>query len=84
MPKLPPEFDGDTKTATNIAKAFDGIGGLPKFIAWARNHRSSFYSMYVKLLPLQAQVNTNVNVDVNVHDGEEARAKLMDLSLIHI
>jgi hypothetical protein len=68
--------DGEVKQEARdaLATAFEGVGGMSKFIAWAKTHRSAFYSMYVKLLPMQVQTK----VDVTHRDSEEARHKLED------
>jgi hypothetical protein len=57
-----------------LATAFEGVGGMSKFIAWAKTHRSAFYSMYVKLLPMQVQSK----VDVTHRNSDEAVHKLQD------
>jgi hypothetical protein len=68
--------DGEVKQEARdaLAAAFEGVGGMSKFIAWAKTHRSAFYSMYVKLLPMQVQTK----VDVTHHDSDEALHKIQD------
>jgi hypothetical protein len=68
--------DGEVKQEARdaLATAFEGVGGMSKFIAWAKTHRSAFYSMYVKLLPMQVQSK----VDVTHRDSDEALHKLQD------
>lgn len=69
------EDDGVKQEARDaLATAFEGVGGMSKFIAWAKTHRSAFYSMYVKLLPMQVQTK----VDVTHRDSDEALHKLTD------
>jgi hypothetical protein len=38
-----------------LTLAFDGIGGVPELIKWAKNqkHRAVFYNLWGKLLPTQ-------------------------------
>lgn len=37
--------------------AFEGIGGVPAFIEWAKVERSEFYKIYSKLLPKEVEVS---------------------------
>jgi hypothetical protein len=68
--------DGEVKQEARdaLATAFEGVGGMSKFIAWAKTHRSAFYSMYVKLLPMQVQST----VAVTHRDSDEYLHKLQD------
>src|SRR5579859_6359513 len=66
--KLPPE------ARQAFALAFKGIGGVPALIRWGKQHRSAFYSIYAKLIPMQVQADANVNV--RVESDEQIRASL--------
>lgn len=64
---LPPE----ARVAFQLA--FQGMGGVKALTTWGRTHRTLYYQMYAKLIPLilQADVETTVKFD-----AEEARAAL--------
>ncbi|WP_375598324.1 hypothetical protein [Devosia sp. Naph2] len=40
-----------------LEKAYDGIGGLEAFTAWARENQTEFYKLYAKLLPLEVRAD---------------------------
>jgi hypothetical protein len=62
-----------TSAKQAIALAFEGAGGLQKFINWCRTHPEQFYTqLYVKLLPY----NIVAQVDVNINQADAARSKL--------
>jgi hypothetical protein len=64
-----------TSAKEAIALAFEGSGGLQKFINWCRTHPEQFYTqLYIKLLPF----NITAQVDVNVHNADAARSALQD------
>jgi hypothetical protein len=64
-----------------IALAFEGAGGLPKLIQWAKTHSAAFYTqLYAKLIPLQLNAQSTLDVSVNIK-GEEARQKLQSAFL---
>ena len=46
---------------TALEKAFDGIGGVEAFTAWAKGNRELFYPIWVKLLPKDVNLNANVS-----------------------
>jgi hypothetical protein len=70
--EVPETITIESKNA--FALAFQGMGGIPKLIAWGRTHRTAFYQIYSKLIPLQVAAQ----VDVKHDNGEAARAKLED------
>jgi hypothetical protein len=74
----PTEVTGEAKDM--IALAFEGIGGLPKLIQWARTHQTAFYSAYTKLLPLQVSASVSHKVD---EEQERAALKTAFLSVIN-
>jgi hypothetical protein len=57
--------------------AFEGIGGVPKLITWARSHRTLFYQAYAKLLAHQTPAALT-QVNVNLHDRDDAASALRD------
>jgi hypothetical protein len=65
------EFNGEAKHA--IAMAFEGMGGLRKFINWARTHPMVFYTqIYTKLIPMTLNANATVNVRVTADEERAA------------
>lgn len=40
----------------NIILAFDGIGGIPALVEWAKANRADFYRIYARLLPVESRV----------------------------
>ena len=36
-----------------LALAFEGIGGVPALIEWAKDNREAFYRLYSKLIPVE-------------------------------
>lgn len=66
--KPPTEVTGEAREM--LALAFEGIGGLPELMKWAKTHRTAFYNHYTKLLPMT--LNANATVDV-----QEERADLV-------
>jgi hypothetical protein len=36
-----------------VSLAFEGLGGVPALIAWAKDNRTEFYRLWIRLLPLQ-------------------------------
>jgi hypothetical protein len=53
-----------------LTLAFDGIGGVPELIKWAKNqkHRAVFYNLWGKLLPTQ----------ITGEDGAAIRVKFVE------
>jgi hypothetical protein len=47
--------------------AFEGLGGVPTLIAWAKENQTDFFKLYAKLLPVQMN-----------HSGVDGLAKLLD------
>ncbi len=56
-PGRPKGLQNKTTVAVKEAfqEAFNGIGGIPAFIAWAQDEKNQgeFYKLFAKLLPLQ-------------------------------
>lgn len=72
--KPPTEVTGEAKEM--LALAFEGIGGLPELMKWAKTHRTAFYNHYTKLLPMT--LNANATVDVK-EDRAELEASMINL-----
>lgn len=69
---VPNKISGEAKKM--IALAYEGIGGLKRFIDWADKNPTAFYTIvYPKIIALQVQ--GRVDLDVNL-DGEKARQQL--------
>lgn len=49
------------KTTTSVKEAFklafEGIGGVPAFIKWAKKEQNEFYKIYARLLPKEVEVS---------------------------
>lgn len=41
----------------NIIAAFDGMGGVPALVDWARANPSDFYRIYARLLPIESHIH---------------------------
>lgn len=39
-----------------LEQAFDGLGGVPSLIAWAKSEPAEFYKLWAKLLPNEFKV----------------------------
>jgi len=39
------------------ALTFEGIGGVPSFIEWAKENRTEFYKLHSKTIPLDVTSN---------------------------
>jgi hypothetical protein len=60
--------------------AFEGIGGLPALIAWAKENRTEFYTkVWIRLLPLA--VKADQNIVVTYHTAEEVKAAIAERAL---
>lgn len=59
-----------------LALAFEGIGGVPTLIAWAKvpANQGEFYKLWAKLLPTEVKASGNVGLGVtlNVNYGPPA------------
>jgi hypothetical protein len=60
LPGIEPPIPTEAKHAFKLA--FDGIGGTPKLVAWARTHRTLFYTLYAKLVSQPSPTQVNVSV----------------------
>lgn len=66
--KLGGKVKGTPNKATQNAKeafqlAFEGLGGVPAFIEWARKNQTDYYKLYSKVLPLDVKVAGSMNVN---------------------
>ena len=54
-----------------IEAAFEGIGGVENLTAWAREHPTDFFKLYVKLLPIdvRAELKHSGAVTIIVETG---------------
>lgn len=60
---------GGLNKSTKAAKealemAFDGIGGVPALIEWARDNQTEFYKLFTKLLPVQVEGNLDGKIEI--------------------
>src|SRR5579862_7912419 len=70
---IPNKLTSEAKDA--IQQVFDGLGGVDAMLAWARQHKTVFYSaIYPKLLP--HKINADMPEEV---DYEGAHQRLMKL-----
>ena len=49
-----------------LQEAFDGLGGVPSLIEWAKSEPTEFYKLWSKLLP--QEVNAAVTLDEGLAD----------------
>ncbi|MDR1474107.1 MAG: hypothetical protein LBS38_00230 [Endomicrobium sp.] len=53
-------------------QTFDQIGGIKAFQIWASNHKSEFYKLHSKTMPLELSMPTDaiqINLDLNFESG---------------
>jgi hypothetical protein len=62
---LPPVLK-DSKAAKAFQQAFDMIGGVPRLALWADQNPTKFYTLYSKLVPATAEVNTKTELKVTI------------------
>lgn len=51
----PNKLSGKAKEALELT--FEGIGGVPAFITWAKEERTEFYKLWGKLVPKDVEVS---------------------------
>ena len=56
----------DSKAAKAFQQAFDMIGGVPRLALWADQNPTKFYTLYSKLVPATAEVNTKTDIKVTI------------------
>lgn len=62
-------FGQEAKEA--FALAFDGIGGVPELIKWARINKETFYKLYSKLIPVELNgTGSKGAIIISITDGE--------------
>lgn len=66
-----PKKKGTQNKITRAAKeafqlAFDGIGGVPALVEWAKKNRKSFYTLYARLIPAEAPSSPLVSLNIPV------------------
>ena len=75
----PNKITGEAKTV--IALAFEGIGGLPALIAWAKKNKTNraiFYThIYTKLIPVQVAGKINVSEDNSASHAASALERIL-------
>ena len=69
QPKTGGRQKGTPNKSTAVAKqalelAFDGIGGVPALIKWAKENQTEFYKLFAKLLPLQVEGNLDGKIEI--------------------
>lgn len=63
---LPPVLK-DSKAAKAFQQAFDMIGGVPRLALWADQNPTKFYTLYSKLVPATAEINTKKDITVTIN-----------------
>jgi hypothetical protein len=65
---IPKEYVFKKRDREIVSAAFHGAfelaGGLPRFVAWAHQNPTQFYSLYAKLLPSETQSGVNTNITI--------------------
>jgi hypothetical protein len=54
-------------------EAFQLAGGVPKLVAWARSHRTQFYTIFGKLVTSPAPTTVSVNINHAAQERNELR-----------
>lgn len=68
-----------TKNVKNMLQlAFEGIGGLQRLIKEADKEPLEFYKLWIKLLPIQAQISATVTQVQPVVNVSLAPARVID------
>jgi hypothetical protein len=52
--------------------AFDGIGGVPALILWAKTNRTEFFKLYGKLIPTDMKITRVINAIDDLTEEELA------------
>ena len=55
-----------------FAMAFEGLGGVPKLIAWAQENQTEFYKLYARLIPVELSGSVTVREAADMTDAELA------------
>ena len=70
-----------TKTTQSVKEAFrlafDGVGGVPELIKWAKEERTEFFKIYSKLLPKEVEVSGEVNL--RMMDDDALNQKIVEM-----
>lgn len=75
---LPPVLK-DSKAAKAFQQAFDMIGGVPRLALWADQNPTKFYTLYSKLVPATAEVQTKADITVHIkYSNPNFNSPLMD------
>lgn len=61
-----------TRVKEALAAAFEGLGGVPALIKWAKAEPGEFYKLWTKLLPME--VTGSLDVSGNLADQLERLA----------
>jgi hypothetical protein len=72
LPKTGGRKKGTLNRSTVVVKealelAFQGIGGVPALIEWAREERTEFYKLFAKLLPTYLRVAGPAGGAIQIH-----------------
>jgi hypothetical protein len=62
---LPPVLK-DSKAAKAFQQAFEMIGGVPRLALWADQNPTKFYTLYSKLVPATAELQTKTDITVTI------------------
>lgn len=55
-----------------IALAFDGIGGVPELVEWAKENRTEFYKLYARLIPVDVTASGDLTLKIVDLTGRNA------------
>lgn len=69
QPKVAGRTKGTPNKTTVAVKeamllAFEGLGGVPALIEWAKVNPTEFYKLYSKLLPLQVNADLDGKLEI--------------------
>ena len=69
------------KSTTSVKEAFrlafEGVGGVPELIKWAKEERTEFFKIYSKLLPKEVEVSGEVNL--RMMDDDALNQKIVEM-----
>lgn len=59
---LPNKLTASAKQAFELA--FQGLGGVPQFVEWAKDNQTDFYKLYSKLIPVNMTGSVGLNIQI--------------------
>ena len=58
-------LNATTKSAKEaFALAFEGIGGIPKLVEWAKENQTEFMKLYARLIPVELSGEVRARIEI--------------------